>query len=137
MECTISYPVSKPFMALRKLGDSAYLYPGSPSALIRLLWDTAVIVDPGHGGGRHKDLRRELRKLGVGLKAQLATHGHADHVAVVGKLDAPLFVHRFEFSIAESPLNREILTFGSRAPEGFLAYSAGEVKVHAVFEWGR
>jgi len=123
-------------MALRKLGDSAYLYPGSPSTLIRVVDGGAVLVDPGHGSGRHKDLRRELRKLGVELEAQLSTHGHADHVAVAGRLDAPLFVHRFEFSITESPLNREILTFGSRAPRGFLAYSVGEVKVHAVFEWG-
>ncbi|NJE53774.1 MBL fold metallo-hydrolase [Thermococcus sp. 21S9] len=123
-------------MALRKLGDSAYLYPGSPSTLLRVVDEGAVLVDPGHGSGRHKDLRRELRKLDLPLKAQLATHGHADHVAVSPKLDAPLFVHRFEFSIAESPLNREILTFGSRAPRGFLAYSADEVKVHAVFEWG-
>lgn len=121
---------------MRKLGDSAYLYPGSPSTLLRVVDGGAVLVDPGHGSGRHKDLRRELRKLGFPLKAQLATHGHADHVAVSPKLDAPLFVHRFEFSIAESPLNREILTFGSRAPRGFLAYSAGEVKAQAVFEWG-
>jgi len=121
-------------MALRRLGNSAYLYPGSPSTLIRVL-DGAVLVDPGHGSGRHKDIKRELRKLGLELKAQLATHGHADHIAVSPKLDAPLFVHRFEFSMTESPLNREILTFGSKAPRGFLPFSAGEVKVHAVFEW--
>ena len=123
-------------MALRKLGDSAYLYPGSPSTLVRVVEGKAVLVDPGHGSGRHKDLRRELRKLNLVIKAQLATHGHADHVAVAGRIDAPLFVHRFEFSIAESPLAREVLTFGSRAPRGFLPFSAGEVKVHAVFEWG-
>ncbi|NJE02946.1 MBL fold metallo-hydrolase [Thermococcus sp. MV11] len=124
-------------MALRKLGDSVYLYPGSPSTLVKVFEDSAVLIDPGHGSGRHKDLNREIKKLGLGLKAQLATHGHADHVAVAPRLDAPLFTHRFEFSIAESPLNREILTFGSRAPEGFLAYHfPGEVKVHAVFEWG-
>ncbi|AFL96133.1 hypothetical protein CL1_1938 [Thermococcus cleftensis] len=124
-------------MALRKLRDSVYLYPGSPSTLVKVFEDSAVLIDPGHGSGRHKDLKREIKKLGLGLKAQLATHGHADHVAVAPRLDAPLFTHRFEFSIAESPLNREILTFGSRAPEGFLAYQfPGEVKVHAVFEWG-
>ncbi|NJE10393.1 MBL fold metallo-hydrolase [Thermococcus sp. MAR1] len=124
-------------MALRKLGDSAYLYPGSPSTLIRVVEGGAIIVDPGHGSGRHKDLRREVRKLGLEIKAQLATHGHADHVAVAPRINAPLFIHRFEFSIAESPLNRELLTFGSKAPEGFLAYQfPEEVKVHAVFEWG-
>ena len=124
-------------MALRKLGDSAYLYPGSPSTLVKTAGDGAVIVDPGHGSGRHKDLRREVRKLGLGIKAQLATHGHADHVAVAPRIDAPLFIHRFEFSIAESPLNRELLTFGSKAPEGFLVFQfPEEVKVHAVFEWG-
>ncbi len=127
-------------MALRKLGDSAYLYPpGSPSTLVKVFEGNAVIVDPGHGKGRHKDLKRETKKLGVKIAAQLATHGHADHVAVASRLDAPLFIHRFEFSIAESPLNREILTFGSKAPEGgFLAFQfpGGEVRAHAVFEWG-
>ncbi|ASJ02661.1 Zn-dependent hydrolase [Thermococcus profundus] len=124
-------------MALRKLGDSAYLYPGSPSTLVRVLEGGAVLVDPGHGSGRHKDLRREIRKLGVEIKTQVATHGHADHIAVSPRLEAPLFMHRFEFSIAESPLNREMLTFGSKAPRGFLIFQfPDEVKVHAVFEWG-
>ncbi|MDI3475983.1 MAG: hypothetical protein PWQ79_1378 [Thermococcaceae archaeon] len=124
-------------MGLRKLDEGVYLYPGSPGTLIKVLDDEAVIIDPGHGGGRHKDLKREIRKLGVKLKAQLATHGHADHVAVAPRLDAPLFMHRFEFSIAESPLNRELLTFGSKAPRGFLVFQfPEEVRVHAVFEWG-
>ncbi|ASJ04661.1 MBL fold metallo-hydrolase [Thermococcus barossii] len=124
-------------MGLRKLGDSVYLYPGSPSTLVRVSDGKAVLVDPGHGSGRHKDLRREVRKLGLEIYAQLATHGHADHIAVAPKIDAPLFMHRFEFSIAESPLNRELLTFGSKAPEGFLVFQfPEEVKVHAVFEWG-
>jgi glyoxylase-like metal-dependent hydrolase (beta-lactamase superfamily II) len=125
-------------VAVRKLGDSAYLYPGSPSTLIRVLeGGEAVLIDPGHGSGRHKDLRREIRKLGLEIKAQLATHGHADHIAIAPKLEAPLFMHRFEFSVAESPLNRELLTFGSKAPEGFLVFQfPDEVKVHAVFEWG-
>lgn len=124
-------------MALRKLGDSVYLYPGSPSTFVRVVEGGAVIVDPGHGSGRHKDLRREVRKLGLEIKAQLATHGHADHIAVAPRIDAPLFMHRFEFSVAESPLNRELLTFGSKAPEGFLVFQfPEEVKVHAVFEWG-
>jgi len=123
-------------MALRKLGDSAYLYPGSPSTLIKVLEEGALLIDPGHGSGRHKDLKREARKLGVEINAQLATHGHADHVAVATKIDAPLFIHRFEFSVSESPLNRELLTFGSKAPRGFLVFQfPGEVKVHAVFEW--
>ncbi|NJE01411.1 MBL fold metallo-hydrolase [Thermococcus sp. JdF3] len=124
-------------MALRKLGDSVYLYPGSPSTLVRVSDGKAVLVDPGHGSGRHKDLKREVRKLGLEMKAQLATHGHADHVSVAPRIDAPLFMHRFEFSIAESPLNRELLTFGSKAPGGFLVFQfPEEVKVHAVFEWG-
>ncbi|WP_054840156.1 MBL fold metallo-hydrolase [Thermococcus sp. JCM 11816] len=124
-------------MGVRKLGDSAYLYPGSPSTLIRIHEGNAVLVDPGHGSGRHKDLRREVGKLGLEVNLQLATHGHADHVSVCPKIDAPLLTHRFEFSIAESPLNREILTFGSKAPEGFLAYAfPEEVKAHGVFEWG-
>ncbi|ASJ00628.1 MBL fold metallo-hydrolase [Thermococcus gorgonarius] len=124
-------------MALRKFGDSAYLYPGSPSTLIRVFDGKAVLIDPGHGSGRHKDLKREIRKLEFDVRAQLATHGHADHVAVAPKISAPLFIHRFEFSIAESPLNRELLTFGSKAPKGFLVFQfPEEVKVHAVFEWG-
>ncbi|KUH33957.1 Zn-dependent hydrolase [Thermococcus celericrescens] len=124
-------------MALRELGDSIYLYPGSPSTMIKVLREGAVLIDPGHGSGRHKDLKREVRKLGVEIKAQLATHGHADHVSVAPRIDAPLFMHRFEFSIAESPLNRELLTFGSKAPNGFLVFQfPEEVKVHAVFEWG-
>ncbi len=90
-------------MGPRKLGDSAFLYSGSPSTLIRLFEDEAVFIDPCHGSGGHKDLRREVRKLGFEVKAQLATHGHADHIAVTPKISAPLFMRRFEFSIAESP----------------------------------
>ncbi|WP_297503594.1 MBL fold metallo-hydrolase [Thermococcus sp.] len=124
-------------MGLRKLSDSAYLYPGSPSTFIRVFDDGAVLIDPGHGKGRHKDLGREVRKLGLEIKAQLATHGHADHVAVAPRISAPLFIHRFEFSVAESPLNRELLTFGSKAPGGFLVFQFPEgVRVHTVFEWG-
>lgn len=124
-------------MGLQKLGESLYLYPGSPGTLIKTSEEGTILVDPGHGKGRHKDLKREVRKLGQEIKAQLATHGHADHVSVALKIDAPLFTHRFEFSIAESPLNREMLTFGSKAPEGFLVFQfPEEVKVHAVFEWG-
>ena len=124
-------------MGLKKLGESAFLYPGSPSTLLRIVDGGAVLIDPGHGSGRHKDLRREARRLGLEIKAQLTTHGHADHVAVAPKISAPLFIHRFEFSIVESSFNRELLTFGSRAPEGFLVFQfQEEVKVHTVFEWG-
>lgn len=124
-------------MGVRKLGEGLYLYPGSPGTMIKVLGKEAVLVDPGHGSGRHKDLKREVRKLGLEIKAQLATHGHADHVAVANRMGVPLFIHRFEFSIAESPLNRELLTFGSKAPRGFLVFQfPEEVKVHAVFEWG-
>jgi glyoxylase-like metal-dependent hydrolase (beta-lactamase superfamily II) len=123
-------------MGVRKLGDSLYLYPGSPGTLIKAVEDKAVLVDPGHGSKRHKDLRREVKKLGLDVRAQLATHGHADHISVCPRIEAPLFMHRFEFSVAESPLNRELLTFGSKAPEGFLVFQfPEEVKVHAVFEW--
>ncbi|WP_297436671.1 MBL fold metallo-hydrolase [Thermococcus sp.] len=123
-------------MGVRKLGDSLYIYPGSPGTFIKVVEDKAVLVDPGHGGKRHKDLRREVKRLGVDVRAQLATHGHADHISVCPRIGAPLFMHRFEFSVAESPLNRELLTFGSKAPEGFLVFQfPEEVKVHAVFEW--
>lgn len=124
-------------MGLRKLDENLYLYPGSPGTLIKTTLEGAVLIDPGHGRGRHKDLKREVRKLGQEIKAQLATHSHADHISTAPKIDAPLFTHRFEFSIAESPLNREMLTFGSKAPEGFLVSQfPDEVRVHAVFEWG-
>ena len=124
-------------MGLRQLGDGLYLYPGSPGTMVKISGGKAVLVDPGHGSGRHKDLRREVKKLGVEIGVQLATHGHADHISVAPKIGAPLFIHRFEFSIAESPLNRELLTFGSKAPKGFLVFQfPEEVKVHAVFEWG-
>ncbi len=104
--------------------------------MIKIYNGKAVIVDPGQGSGRHKDLRREMRKLNLEIHAQLTTHGHADHVKVAPKMGAPLFAHRFEFSIIESPLNREILTFGSKAPRGFLVSQfEEEVKVHGIFEW--
>ncbi|MBO8174926.1 MAG: MBL fold metallo-hydrolase [Thermococcus sp.] len=123
-------------MGVRKLGENLYLYPGSPSTMIKLHEGKAVLVDVGHGSGRHKDLLREIRKLGSNINALLATHGHADHISVAIKIDKPLFMHRFEFSIAESPLNRELLTFGSKAPKGFLVFQfPHEVKVHAIFEW--
>lgn len=105
--------------------------------MVRIHDEKAVLVDPGQGSGRHKDLKREMRKLGLEIHAQLTTHGHADHVKVAPRIEAPLFAHRFEFSIVESSLNREILTFGSKAPRGFLVSQfEGEVKVHGIFEWG-
>ncbi|WP_324609483.1 MBL fold metallo-hydrolase [Thermococcus piezophilus] len=87
-------------MALGRLGDSAHLYPGSPATLIGVFDEGCVLVDPDQGSGRHKDLKREVRKLGLDIKSQLVTHGHADHVSVAPKINAPLFIHRFEFSIA-------------------------------------
>lgn len=124
-------------MGVRKLSDSLYLYPGSPGTLIKSTEGEAVLIDPGHGSKRHKDLKREVKKLGLEIHAQMATHGHADHIAVCPRIQAPLFMHRFEFSVAESPLNRELLTFGSKAPGGFLVFQfPEEVRVHAVFEWG-
>lgn len=124
-------------MGVRKLGDSLYFYPGSPGTLIKAMEGKAILVDPGHGSKRHKDLKRELKRLGLEVHAQMATHGHADHIAVCPRIRAPLFMHRFEFSVAESPLNRELLTFGSKAPSGFLVFQfPGEVRVNAVFEWG-
>ena len=123
-------------MALEKLGENLYLYPGSPSTMVKV-GENVVIVDPGNGSKRHKELRRELRKINLEIDYMLSTHGHADHIAIAPKLGKPLFVHRYEFSIAESPLNRELLTFGSKAPRGFLVYQfPQEVKVHGVFEWG-
>lgn len=122
---------------MKEIGKGLYLYPGSPSTMVKVFEGGAVVVDPGNGRKRHKELRRELRKLGLQVSYLLATHGHADHIASAVNIDKPLFIHRFEFSIAENPLNRELLTFGSKAPEGFLVYQfPGEVKVHAVFEWG-
>lgn len=122
---------------MKEIGEGLYLYPGSPSTMVRLFEEKAVLVDPGNGSKRHRELKRELRKLGLEISHILATHGHADHVAMVPELEKPLLIHRFEFSIAENPLNRELLTFGSKAPEGFLVYQfPGEVKVHGIFEWG-
>mgnify|MGYP000008668402 FL=1 len=122
-------------MALEKLGENLYLYPGSPSTMIKT-GEKTVIIDPGNGSKRHKELRRELRKIGLEINYMLATHAHADHIAIAPKLDKPLFIHRYEFSIAETPLNRELLTFGSKAPKGFLVYQfPSEVRVHAVFDW--
>jgi len=122
-------------MALEKLGENLYLYPGSPSTMIKA-GEKVVIVDPGNGSKRHKKLRRELRKINLEIDYILSTHGHADHIAVAPKLEKPLFIHRYEFSIAESPLNRELLTFGSKAPKGFLVYQfPEEVKAHGVFDW--
>ncbi len=124
-------------MGLRKMDDDFYLYPGSPSTGFKLNGEGIILVDPGHGSGRHKDLLREARKLGKPVLAQVATHGHADHIAVSLRVGAPLHIHRFEFSIAESPLAREVMTFGSKAPEGFLAYSfPEELRVRGVFDWG-
>ncbi|ALV63383.1 Beta-lactamase-like protein [Thermococcus sp. 2319x1] len=123
-------------MALEKLGENLYLYPGSPSTMVKA-GENVVIVDPGNGSKRHKELRRELRKINLEIDYMLSTHGHADHIAIAPKLGKPLFIHRYEFSIAESPLNRELLTFGSKAPKGFLVYQfPQEVRVHGVFEWG-
>ncbi|WP_087037135.1 MBL fold metallo-hydrolase [Thermococcus litoralis] len=122
-------------MALEKLGENLYLYPGSPSTMIKVE-ENVVIIDPGNGSKRHKELRRELRKINLEIDYMLSTHGHADHIAIAPKLGKPLFIHRYEFSIAESPLNRELLTFGSKAPKGFLVYQfPQEVKVHGVFDW--
>jgi len=124
-------------MGLKKMDDDFYLYPGSPSTGFKVLDRGVVLIDPGHGSGRHKDLLREARKLGKPVLAQVATHGHADHIAVSLRIGAPLHTHRFEFSIAESPLAREVMTFGSKAPEGFLAYSfPQELRVQGVFDWG-
>ncbi len=120
---------------MRKLDDGVFLYPGSPSTLIVLSQDGAVLVDPGRGKGRHKDLRRELRKLDVSLRAQLLTHAHSDHVEVCNKLEAPVYAHRFEFSIAESPVVRELTTFGSRVFGQSDYLLRDEVRVHGIFEW--
>ncbi len=122
---------------MRKLDEGIFLYPGSPSTLIILENDGVILIDPGRGKERHKDLMRESRRMGVGIKAQLLTHAHSDHIEACRKINAPVYAHRFEFSIAESPILRELATFGSRVSgDEFKQYLTGELKVHAVFEWG-
>jgi glyoxylase-like metal-dependent hydrolase (beta-lactamase superfamily II) len=56
---------------------------------------TAVVVDPGQGGG--EQVRRRLAARGVRCEALLLTHGHLDHVwsvpELADELDVPVFLH--------------------------------------------
>lgn len=123
-------------MGLKKINDNLYLLPGSPSTLIAKL-DETIIIDPGKGKDRHKDIRREMRKLSLESKISLATHTHADHIEAVPKLNVTLYVHESEFSSAKYKMVREIITVGSKLFNSFLreADRLNNIENVKTFSW--
>ncbi len=66
---------------------------------------TAVVVDPGEGGGTR--VPRVLERLGLRAEAILLTHGHLDHVwsapELARRLDVPMFLHEGDRWLYDDP----------------------------------
>ena len=123
-------------MKPRKIGGGLLLIPGSPSTLIKPLGGNAVVVDPGYGENRCYVIRNALKQLGLDVEAVILTHGHPDHLAEAGCLDAPIYAHRFELSIVENGLLRETVVYGARLPRTVYSIRAEDLRVSETFEWG-
>lgn len=124
-------------MGLKEIDENTYILPGSPSTLITKTIDKVIVVDPGKGKERHKDIIRETKKLSINPNVVLATHSHSDHIEVVPKLRLPLYIHEYEFSSAKNKLVRDIITIGSRMFKGYIkeADRLGEIENVKVFRW--
>jgi len=119
------------------VGD-AVLVRGSPSSLLVETGEGLIIVDPGHGGGKVKSLKKAL----AGREAlAVVTHYHSDHFEVLsrGKLPvARVAAPRLDAPGVEHPEYRLGMTFGYPLDPGdpFLVFPAPPVRVDMVFEPG-
>jgi len=97
---------------------------GSPSTLVWWCEGEIVVVDPGHGRKRAKQLLRKLREPG-GRIVFLVTHYHSDHLNALGQglLDslgskAVVAAPRLDAPGIRDPLVRVAMTFGYPLPAG-------------------
>lgn len=117
-----------------ELGGSLLLR-GSPATLIVPSEDGVVIVDPGHGRKRAKQLARIAADLG-GLQAVLLTHFHTDHLAVLydGLDNARAYAPPLDLPGVLVAVERTRATFGYpfRGGEDFLLFEARGVQAEPL-----
>ncbi len=113
-----------------------FLFPGSPSTLIKPLGSRAVVVDPGYGEGRCHAIKKALDDMGLRVEAVILTHGHPDHIAEAECLEAPIYAHRYEASIIENSLLRETVVYGARLPSSIYHLQARDLEVSETYRWG-
>ena len=92
----------------------AYLLKGSPGTLV-VPGDPPVVVDPGHGRKRVKQLRRLLEEAAGGRDPVVVlTHHHSDHLALLYQgFEPPLVLApQLDLPMVWDPLERTRATFG-------------------------
>lgn len=126
----------------QKLGEYTYYIRGSPSTLMVLNPEDkhqALLVDPGHGSKRRKQLSKAIREAGAETYDVILTHYHSDHLAIVPRLQ-PLNVYgpRKDVPMIEDPRLRILVTFGRLIPPGdpILPFDAPGVQVDVAYEPG-
>jgi len=125
-----------------KLGEYTFYVRGSPSTLVTVDPEDrrhGVIVDPGHGGKRRRQLSKTVREAGIEAYDVVLTHYHSDHLAIVPRLQ-PVMVYapRNDAPMVEDPRLRILVTFGRLIPPGhpILPFDAPGVQVDRAFEPG-
>ncbi len=126
-------------MVEARVGD-AVLVRGSPSSLIVEHDGYTIIIDPGHGGGKVKSLRKALRGFNGELLA-LVTHYHSDHFEVLarGKINvSAVAAPARDAPAVRDPVYRLGMTFGYPLEPGdpFLVFPAPGVGVDLEYEPG-
>ncbi len=117
-----------------RIAEETLLLRGSPQTVFYELPDGGIIVvDPGHGRKRAKQIARITG--GYGRTIVLLTHGHTDHVDVLSYTDIigrhEVLATSIERPMVEHPVYRVSMTFGLplRRGSGLLLYDAKPVRV--------
>ncbi len=114
------------------LSEKTFYVRGSPATLIHVSDDEVFVVDPGSGSKRGKTLKSILKSFKAYNYSIILTHYHADHIGVVGKLNASkIYASEMDSVFIENSVLRNYATYGYQFVDEakYLLYSAPSVEV--------